>query len=302
MGLKSTKSSLINAKYSLTLLSADRFYRGLSIIQGEFQINIRRKLRVEKTIRIDLIGQLIENNKSSSQSTSKSSQSKDHTVFFTYSFPIVTSHENGIARIIKNRHTNIPFRIPLSINLPPSCEFKEFSVVYYLYVYHDERLLTNIRKKIILAPPTPLITEPLSRKVTGSDDMNMVCSLQRSFYSGRDSSTVLLSISIKNPKQKQIQSVVAQLMQVVSLNEIKFENEIFTNQLKEINENTQESLINTTCELNLPSNLPPTYIPNGNGQPDNVPCISITYALRLTTQIQSTTKSNLHLTVPIGIE
>ncbi|CAF0804935.1 unnamed protein product [Rotaria sordida] len=304
MGLNSTKPSLTNNKYSLTFSSTNNFYRGHSIIHGNFRINSHTKLRIEKKIRVDLIGQLIENKKSTLNLTKKSLQSnnKNSKIFFTYSFPLVTSHENGIARIIQNRQINFPFRIPLGINLPPSCEFTEFSIIYYLDVYHDERLLPNIRKKIILAPQAPLITIPLPCKVTGCNDINMICSLQKSFYSGRDGSIILLSISITNPKQKQIQLVVAQLMQIVSLNEIKFENEIFTYQLNEINENTQEIQINRICELNLPSNLPPTYIPNENGQPDNVPCIAITYELRITAQMKGATTSNLRLSVPIGIE
>ncbi|CAF2536420.1 unnamed protein product [Rotaria sp. Silwood2] len=302
MGLNSTKSSLTNNKYSLTLSSTNNFYRGLSTIQGNFHINSCTKLRVEKKIRIDLIGQLIENKKTSLNSTKKSSQSNINKVFFTFSFPLVTSHDNGIARIIKNRQIHFPFRIPLGSNLPPSCEFTEFSIVYYLDVYHDGLLLPSLRERIILAPPAPLITIPLPCKVTGCNDISMVCSLQKSFYSGRDGSIVLLSISITNPKQKQIQSVIAHLMQIVSLNEIKFENEIFTSQLNEINEDTQENEINQTCELNLPSNIPPTYIPNENGQPDNVPCMAITYELRITAQMKGATTSNLRLSVPIGIE
>lgn len=132
--------------------------------------------------------------------------------------------------------------------------------------------------------------------------MNMVCRTQKSFYSGRDGSIVLLSISITNPKQKQIKSVTTQLIQLVSLNETKFENEIFIKKVKEINENTNETLINEISELNLPSNLPPTYTPNENGQPDNVPYIAIKYELRIITQINNEATSNLHLSVPIGIE
>ena len=59
MGLNSSKSSLTNAEYSLNLSSPNDFYRGLSTIQGEFRLNIRSKLRIEKEIRVDLIGQLI---------------------------------------------------------------------------------------------------------------------------------------------------------------------------------------------------------------------------------------------------
>jgi len=158
MGLNSTKSSLTNTEYSLILSSSNNFYRGLSIIQGELHLNIHKKLLIEKKIRIDLIGELIENKKSI----------KTNQIFFTYSFPLVTSHENGIARIIKQQQITFPFRIPLGIHLPPSCEFKEFAINYYLDIYHDGRLLPNIRKKIILAPPTPHITVPLPCQVTGN--------------------------------------------------------------------------------------------------------------------------------------
>ncbi len=156
--MNSTKSSFKNTEYSLTLSSTNNLYRGLSTIQGELHLNIRKKLRIEKKLHIDLIGQLIENKKSS----------KINQIFFTYSFPLLTSHENGIARIIKQKKMTFPFRIPLGIHLPPSCEFKEFSIIYYLDIYHDDRLLSNIRKKIILAPPTPHITVPLPFQVTGN--------------------------------------------------------------------------------------------------------------------------------------
>jgi len=130
----------------------------------------------------------------------------------------------------------------------------------------------------------------------------MICSLQKSFYSGRDGSIVPLFVLIKNPKQRQIHSVAGQLMQIVSLNGIKQENEIFTILLNEINENTQENQINIICELDLPSNLPPTYIPNENCQPDNVPSIAIIYEFRITVQMKGATTPNLRLSVPIGIE
>jgi hypothetical protein len=153
MGLNSTKSSSTNTEYSLTVSSSNHFYRGLSTIQGEFHLNIRTKLLIEKKIRIDLIGQLIENKKSQ--------------IFFTYSYPLVTSHQNGIARIIKQQQITFPFRIPLGMNLPPSCEFKHFSIIYYLDIYHDGRLLPNLQTKLILAPPTPHIIVPLPCEITG---------------------------------------------------------------------------------------------------------------------------------------
>jgi hypothetical protein len=132
----------------------------------------------------------------------------------------------------------------------------------------------------------------------GSDDITMICSLQKSFYSGRDDSIVPISISITNPKQKQIKTITVQLMQTVSLNGIKHENEVFTNVLNEIKVNP----FNTTCEFILPSNLSPTYTQNENGQPDNVPSVAITYEFRISVQMNVVTTSNLHLSVPIGIE
>jgi hypothetical protein len=380
MGLNSTKSSLTNAEYSLTLSSPNDFYRGSSIIQGEFNLNVRTKLRIEKEIRVDLIGQLIENKKFATRSTKNSSQLNNNNVFFTFPYVLVTSHENGTARTLKQQQVTYPFRIPLGINLPPSCDFKEFSIMYYLEIYHDGRLLPNTHKQIILAPPVSQFNVPLPCKVTGkikkkifltikhcfmvmklrnigrvsffcilfllhinllhtchdlslpahytfrarnnmnlrtflemyayaimnsylgSGDVTMVCGLQKSFYSGRDCPMVPLTMTITNPKQKQIKSVTAQLMQVISLNGIKRENEIFTAVLNEIAENTKENQVHTTCELVLPANLCPTYISNENSQPDNVPSIIITYEFRLTAQMKGATTPNLRLSVPLGIE
>jgi hypothetical protein len=126
----------------------------------------------------------------------------------------------------------------------------------------------------------------------------MICSLQKSFYSTRNDSIVPLSLSISNPKQKFIHSITIQLIAIVSLNGIQHENDIFQIVLNEIKKNE----INTICELNLPSNLSATYIPNKNGQPDNVPLIDINYEFRLTAQIEDTITPNLRLVVPIGIE
>jgi hypothetical protein len=165
MGQSSTKSALTNAEYSLTLSSPNDFYRGLSTIQGEFHLNVRTKLRIEKEIRVDLIGQLIENKKYSSRSSKNSSQFNK--TFLTYQCPLITSHENGTARTIKQQPVTYQFRIPLGSNLPPSCEFKEFSIIYYLEIFHDGRLLPNTHKQITLAPPIPQITVPLPCKVTG---------------------------------------------------------------------------------------------------------------------------------------
>ncbi len=167
MGQSSTKSALTNAEYSLTLSSPNDFYRGLSAIQGEFHLNVRAKLRIEKEIRIDLIGQLIENKKYASRSTKNSTQLNNNNIFLTYPCPLITSHENGTARTIKQQSVTYQFRIPLGSNLPPSCDFKEFSIVYYLEVFHDGRVLPNTHKTITIAPAAPQITVPLPCKVTG---------------------------------------------------------------------------------------------------------------------------------------
>ena len=319
MGQSSSKSSLSNAEYNLILSSPNDFYRGSSTIQGEFSLNVRTKLRIDKEIRIDLIGQLIENKKFSSRSSKNGSQLNNNT-FFTYSSLLVTSHENGTARTIKQQQVQYPFRIPLGTHLPPSCEFKEFSINYYLEVFHDGRLLPNTRKTIVIAPPLPQITVPLPCKVTGtnclcsssissflslylgSGDVTMICSLQKSFYSSRDCPVIPLNVAITNPKQKQIKAVTAQLMQTVSLNGIKRENEIFTAVLNEIDENTKENDIRATCEIVLPANLSPTYVPNEHGQPDNVPSVAITYEFRIIAQMKGATTPNLRLSVPIGVD
>jgi len=173
MGQNSTKSALTNAEYTLTLSSPDNFYRGLSTLQGEFHLNIRTKLRIEKEIRLDLIGQLIESKKYATRSSKNSSQlnNNNNNKFLTYPCQLITSHENGTARTIKQPVT-YQFRIPLGNNLPPSCEFKEFSIVYYLEVYHDGRLLPNTHKQITIAPPTPQLTVPLPCKVTGKTNLH----------------------------------------------------------------------------------------------------------------------------------
>lgn len=168
MGLNSTKSSLTNAEYNLTLSSPNDFYRCLSTIQGEFHLNVRKKLRIEKEIRVDLIGQLIESKKYAARSKKGASQINfNDNIFLTYSCQLLTSHENGTARTIKHQQVSYPFRIPLGCNLPPSCDLKEFGIAYYLEIYHDGRLLPNTHKEITIAPPTPQITVPLPCKVTG---------------------------------------------------------------------------------------------------------------------------------------
>ena len=175
MGLSSSKSSLSNAEYNVTLSSPNDFYRGLSTIQGEFDLNVRSKLRIEKEIRIDLNGQLIESKKSRSTKNASQLNSNNNNVFFTYSYQLVTSHENGTARTIKQQQVKYPFRIPLGIHLPPTCEFKEFSIIYYLEIYHDGRLLPNTHRRITLAPPATQVTVPLPCKVTGKMKEIMLC-------------------------------------------------------------------------------------------------------------------------------
>ena len=91
-------------------------------------------------------------------------------------------------------------------------------------------------------------------------------------------------------------------MQTVALNGIKRENEIFTAVLNEIPENTRENEVQSTCELVLPANLTPTYVPNEHGQPDNVPSVAITYEFRITAQMKGATTPNLRLSVPLGID
>ena len=125
-----------------------------------------RNYVLKKKIRLDLIGQLIESKKYASRSSKLPSQLNNN-IFLTYSCQLITSHENGTARTIKQQPVTYQFRIPLGNNLPPSCEFKDFSIVYYLEVFHDGRLLPNTHKQITIAPPTPQITAPLPCKVTG---------------------------------------------------------------------------------------------------------------------------------------
>ncbi|UJR07812.1 hypothetical protein I4U23_012095 [Adineta vaga] len=295
MGLNATKSSSTNIDYFLRLSSTNNFYRGRSSIHGEFCLKTRRKFRIEKKIHIDLIGQLIQHH--------RCAQIDENEIFFTYSYPLVTSHENGIARIIRQQQQiTYPFRIPLGIHLPPSCNFKEFSIIYYLNIYHDEHLLPNIRKRIILAPPVPHVNIPFPCQITDCHNISITCQLQKSFYSGRNGSIVPLLITIRNVQQHHIQSLTIQLIQTVLLNRIKYEHEIFTTIFNEIDINLQENQIKTILEFNLPSNLSPTHIPNVNCQPDNVPCLAITYEFRITKKMSDINNFDQSLSVPIGID
>ena len=147
MGHTSTKFSLNENEFQLKLISNNSIYRGLSLIQGELLLNPRRKIRIEKEIRIDFIGELIEK--------------KRKTIFFTYSFALIISHQNGTARTIKKeQQIHYPFRIPLGVNLPPTCQFKNFEINYHLEIYHDGFLIPQIHKRIILMPKARQITTP----------------------------------------------------------------------------------------------------------------------------------------------
>lgn len=130
----------------------------------------------------------------------------------------------------------------------------------------------------------------------------MVCGLHRSSYSGRDGAIVPLTVAIVDCQGNRMKSVFAQLIQTVSLNGIQHENEIFTSHFHDIDATLQDNQIKTTLELTLPPNLPPTHAPNENCQPDNVPSVAIAYELRVAAQMRGAITSNLHVSVPIGIE
>ena len=168
MGHLPSKSSPSNADYSLLLPSTNCVYRAPALVQGQLQILTHRKIRVEKEIRVDLIGQLIEK-KNCSLRSSKSSLPVPGSkkIFFTYSSPLVTSHQNGTARKLKKPQLHYPFRIPVGTNLPPSCQFKDFAISYHLEIYHDGHLIPRSRQTIVLSPPSPQANTPLSRQVTG---------------------------------------------------------------------------------------------------------------------------------------
>ena len=160
MGVNCSTSSLTNAEYALILSSKNHFYRCSSTIEGELHINILKTLFIENKIRIDLIGEFIEK-------TGHDEHDHHHESFFTYSFPLITSHENGIEKILKEQHISFPFRIPLSPNLPPSCDLSEFAIDYHLDVFHDDRLLLNLRKSLILLPTKTHVNIPVPCQVTG---------------------------------------------------------------------------------------------------------------------------------------
>ncbi|CAF0835818.1 unnamed protein product [Didymodactylos carnosus] len=300
MGLNSTKqSSLTNADYSVTLSST--YYRAQQTIQGEFHLNIRTKLRIEKEIRIDLIGELIDKrSKRTAQRQSSTTQSNKN-IFFTYPCTLVTSHENGTARTIKHQQITYPFRIPLGNSLPPTCDFKDnFSINYYLDIIHDGHLLPQTHKPLTIGPPQPIVISPQPVQVNGASDLQIICGLQKNFYSS--SQCVPITVHINNPKQKQILRMTAQLMQLVRLNANKREYEIFTALLNEIPENNKTTTITTNCEIILPSNLAPTFVTNDQTHPDNLPIVNVQYEFRITAHMKGALATNVKLTLPIGIE
>ena len=132
--------------------------------------------------------------------------------------------------------------------------------------------------------------------------MTIVCSLAKSSYSLRENDIVPLTISISNPRGKSIYCLKIQLIRIVSFNGLIFENEIFTRMINEIEENIRQRQINTITLLNLPSNLPPSNLPNPHLHADNIPSISIKYEFRLLAHIEGLINPNLHVHVPIGIE
>jgi len=254
---------------------------------------------------LDFIGELID--KRSKRAAAKQQSSSTNTnknSFFNYQCILVTSHHNGTARTIKHQQISYPFRIPLGLNLPPTCDFKDyFSIQYYVEVFHDGHLLPNIHRLITLAPPNPLVVCPSPVQVNGQNDVTLICGLNKSHFNGRQSSIVPITVHIQNPKQKQIKSLTAQLMQLVQWNGAKRETEIFTALLNEIPENNKQTQMTTNCELILPNNLSPTFVPNENAQSDsNGPIIQIQYEFRITAQMKGATTPNIKLTLPIGIE
>lgn len=138
--------------------------------------------------------------------------------------------------------------------------------------------------------------------ILGSGDVTLNCSLTRMFYSGFDGSEVPISVSIKNPKQKQIKAVTAQLLQTVSLNGHKRDNEILTALIHEIPENTKETQLQAVSNVILPRHLPATFISNENSQAENMPSVSVTYEFRVTVQMKGAMTPNIRLVMPIGIE
>ncbi|CAF1178066.1 unnamed protein product [Didymodactylos carnosus] len=298
MGLTSTKqSTLTSADYSLTL-SSD-YYRAQETIVGELHLNIRTKLRIEKEIRIDLIGELIDKRSRRTGQKQSSAQSNKN-IFFTYPRILVTSHENGTARVIKQQQITYPFRIPLGMSLPPTCDFKDnFSINYYLDIIHDRHLLPQTHKRLLIAPPQPNVICPQPVQVNGSNDLKIICSLQKNCYSCSES--VPITVHINNPKQKQVLQMTAQLIQLVQLNMNKREYEIFTALLNEIPENDKTSTMTTNCEIILPTDLVPTFVTNDQIHPDNLPVINVQYEFKITAHMKGTLATNVKLTLPITI-
>ena len=124
-------------------------------------------------------------------------------------------------------------------------------------------------------------------------------SLEKSFYSSRDRCLVPLKFSICNPQSIEIRCLTMKLIQNVTLNGDKQENEILKH---EIEENSNQSIIDRVFEWILPLNLPPTTIPNNQNEIDQLPSLIIKYEFHLNVDFKEKIHKNLNLIVPIGID
>lgn len=164
MGHLPTKSSTNAIDYASLFSSTNSIYRGPSLIQSELQITPRSKIRV------DLIGQLLEQKNCSTRASKCSLPSaSSKKIFFTCSPPLVTSYQNGTARKLKKQAIAYPFRIPMGSNLPSTCQFNDFALSYHLEISHDGHLIPRSRKTIIFTPPSPHANTPLSSQVNGKE-------------------------------------------------------------------------------------------------------------------------------------
>lgn len=136
----------------------------------------------------------------------------------------------------------------------------------------------------------------------GADDVTIRGQLAKSFYSSREGATVPLAISIINPQEKSLQSLTIQLMQIISLNGDKQENEILSRKIFPMKTDRFEKETHQICQMELPKHLPSSYVPNGEAQLDSIPFLAISYEFRLTGHIKDFTQANLQLSIPIGIE
>lgn len=269
-----------NIDYSFILLSTESIHHGLTLIQGEFRLKHRRKIRVEKEIRIDLIGRL----------TDKTKQSR---IFFTFSSPLITSHENGTARTIRRKDRTFPFRIPLGTNLPPSCQFDEFSIDYHLEIHHDGQVVSTGDKINIFLRPKPFDNVEIYQKTIDVNGVTVDVNLSKNFSSLRIQQKIPVEIFIKNPKEKSIRNLKIELIQIVSLNDEKYEKHLVSAELFSLKIDKE---IQQIFQLDFPSNLPSSYVPNLITELDSIPSIGIIYEIRLEGQIQD---FHLQFSIPI---